>query len=58
MGGLATALFLRGSGWSVEVFERADRLPATGTALGLWPTALGTTGPGARRPSGWCVPRG
>ncbi|WP_438270639.1 FAD-dependent oxidoreductase [Streptomyces platensis] len=28
IGGLATALFLRRSGWSVEVFERADRLPA------------------------------
>jgi len=40
IGGLATALFLRRSGWSVEVFERADHLPATGTALGLWPTAL------------------
>jgi 2-polyprenyl-6-methoxyphenol hydroxylase-like FAD-dependent oxidoreductase len=41
IGGLATVLFLRRSGWSVEVFERADRLPAAGTALGLWPTALG-----------------
>ncbi|MER6845847.1 FAD-dependent oxidoreductase [Streptomyces platensis] len=40
IGGLATALFLRRSGWSVEVFERADQLPAAGTALGLWPTAL------------------
>ncbi|WP_148589638.1 FAD-dependent monooxygenase [Streptomyces sp. WAC01526] len=41
IGGLATALSLRESGWSVDVFERARSLPAAGTALGLWPTALG-----------------
>ncbi|MFI1495988.1 FAD-dependent monooxygenase [Streptomyces platensis] len=41
IGGLATALALRRSGWSAEVFERAGRLPAAGTALGLWPPALG-----------------
>ncbi|MGW8552701.1 FAD-dependent oxidoreductase [Streptomyces tubercidicus] len=51
IGGLATALALRRSGWSVEVFERARHLPETGTALGLWPTALGaldTLGVGAQ----------
>ncbi|MGW7252121.1 FAD-dependent oxidoreductase [Streptomyces decoyicus] len=41
IGGLATALSLRKSGWSVDVFERARRLPTSGTALGLWPAALG-----------------
>lgn len=40
IGGLAAALHLREGGWSVDVFERARRLPATGTALGLWPGAL------------------
>ncbi|MFD5399175.1 NAD(P)-binding protein [Streptomyces sp. NPDC127097] len=30
IGGLATALLLRGSGRPVEVFERAGRLPAAG----------------------------
>ncbi|MEV5599652.1 FAD-dependent monooxygenase [Streptomyces sp. NPDC052496] len=40
IGGLATALHLRAGGWSVDVFERARRLPAAGTALGLWPGAL------------------
>ncbi|RSO51185.1 2-polyprenyl-6-methoxyphenol hydroxylase [Streptomyces sp. WAC 06725] len=51
IGGLATALHLRSGGWSVDVFERARALPATGTALGLWPAALAaldTLGVGAR----------
>src|SRR4051812_21541884 len=40
IGGLATAIALRTAGWSVEVFERGSGLPTTGTALGLWPSAL------------------
>ncbi|MFG2831329.1 FAD-dependent monooxygenase [Streptomyces sp. NPDC048434] len=51
IGGLATALSLRSSGWSVDVFERAGRLPTAGTGIGLWPAALGaldTLGVGAR----------
>lgn len=40
IGGLAAALHLRGHGWDVEIRERADALPPTGTALGMWPSAL------------------
>lgn len=40
IGGLATAIALRAGGWQVEVRERADAAPSTGTALGLWPSAL------------------
>ncbi|KAA2255945.1 NAD(P)-binding protein [Solihabitans fulvus] len=40
IGGLAAAIHLRDRGWHVEVFERSTALPATGTALGLWPGAL------------------
>ncbi|QNG20828.1 FAD-dependent oxidoreductase [Rhodococcus triatomae] len=38
--GLCAAAYLRARGWDVTVFERADRLPATGTALGMWPSAV------------------
>lgn len=38
--GLATAIGLQTAGWEVQVFERADSLPTTGTALGIWPSAL------------------
>jgi 2-polyprenyl-6-methoxyphenol hydroxylase-like FAD-dependent oxidoreductase len=40
IGGLATAARLRMHDWDVRVLERADGLPETGTALGLWPAAL------------------
>ena len=40
IGGLATAVRLRIHGWNVVVYERAAALPAAGTALGLWPSAL------------------
>lgn len=40
IGGLATAIGLRRAGWRVTVFERQDAIPATGTALGIWPAAL------------------
>ena len=40
IGGLATASLLTQQGWDVEVFERATSLPATGTALGMWPEAM------------------
>ncbi|NUT36559.1 MAG: NAD(P)-binding protein [Hamadaea sp.] len=40
IGGLATAIGLRAAGWDVTVFERADRLPETGTGLGMWPSAM------------------
>src|SRR6476661_3249694 len=40
IGGLAVARYLSRAGWHVEVFERADSLPASGTALGMWPQAL------------------
>ncbi|GIH07133.1 FAD-dependent oxidoreductase [Rhizocola hellebori] len=40
IGGLATAAALATTGWQVEVFERAPRLPDTGTGLGIWPNAL------------------
>jgi 2-polyprenyl-6-methoxyphenol hydroxylase-like FAD-dependent oxidoreductase len=40
IGGLATAARLRMDGWDVRVLERADGLPETGTALGLWPAAI------------------
>ncbi|MDF0532477.1 NAD(P)/FAD-dependent oxidoreductase [Tsukamurella sp. 8F] len=51
IGGLALAGFLDAQGWNVEVFERAPALPATGTALGMWPEAmdvLNRLGAGAR----------
>ncbi|MFZ2176405.1 MAG: FAD-dependent monooxygenase [Rhodococcus sp. (in: high G+C Gram-positive bacteria)] len=40
IGGLAIASYLVGRGWHVEVFERSEHLPASGTALGMWPQAL------------------
>lgn len=40
VGGLAAAVGLRADGWDVEVRERAPGLPETGTALGMWPSAL------------------
>ncbi|MEU0195760.1 FAD-dependent monooxygenase [Streptomyces afghaniensis] len=40
IGGLATAVHLRSSGWNVEVRERAPAPPGTGTSVGLWPAAL------------------
>lgn len=40
IGGLAIANYLVQHGWSVDVFERSASLPATGTALGMWPEAL------------------
>ena len=40
IGGLTTAARLRAAGWDVRVLERADSLPDTGTALGLWPAAM------------------
>ncbi|WP_199432340.1 FAD-dependent monooxygenase [Qaidamihabitans albus] len=50
IGGLAAAIHLRDHGWEAEIFERAAGLPATGTALGMWPgalAALDTLGVGA-----------
>lgn len=40
IGGLTTAIGLIRAGWQVEVYERGTALPATGTALGIWPGAL------------------
>jgi 2-polyprenyl-6-methoxyphenol hydroxylase-like FAD-dependent oxidoreductase len=40
IGGLATAIGLQTAGWRVTVYERAAALPTTGTALGIWPSAL------------------
>ncbi|RKN41412.1 FAD-dependent monooxygenase [Micromonospora endolithica] len=40
VGGLALAGGLHRAGWAVTVFERADALPAVGTGLGIWPSAL------------------
>lgn len=40
IGGLAAAIALGQDGWQVTVHERDTDLPHTGTALGLWPTAL------------------
>lgn len=40
IGGLACAGHLCRNGWQVEVRERAAGLPASGTALGMWPGAL------------------
>ncbi|MFJ8076795.1 FAD-dependent monooxygenase [Streptomyces sp. NPDC096176] len=40
IGGLATAVHLHANGWDVDVRERAAGLPETGTALGMWPSAL------------------
>ncbi len=39
IGGLAAAAALCRSGWHVDVYERSATLPATGTALGMWPSA-------------------
>ena len=41
IGGLTVANALVRRGWHVDVFERAPSLPETGTALGIWPEALG-----------------
>ncbi|WP_229074349.1 FAD-dependent monooxygenase [Actinoplanes sp. DH11] len=40
IGGLAAAIALRRADWRVTVRERDAALPATGTALGMWPAAL------------------
>src|SRR5688500_3868874 len=40
IGGLASAIALRQHGWRVTVYERDAEIPATGTALGMWPAAL------------------
>lgn len=40
VGGLAVANGLLRAGWTVTVFERAGRLPPSGTGLGIWPSAL------------------
>ncbi|MEV0840741.1 FAD-dependent oxidoreductase [Actinocatenispora sera] len=40
IGGLTAAIALRRAGWQVTGYERAEELPATGTALGIWPAAL------------------
>ncbi|GIF39351.1 FAD-dependent monooxygenase [Actinoplanes xinjiangensis] len=40
IGGLAAAIALGNDGWQVTVHERDAALPATGTALGMWPAAL------------------
>lgn len=40
VGGLTAAIALRRAGWQVTGYERVDALPATGTALGIWPAAL------------------
>ena len=40
IGGLVAAARLRGAGWDVRVAERAEALPETGTALGLWSAAM------------------
>ncbi len=41
IGGLTAANHLTRAGWQVRVHERAETLPVTGTALGMWPAALG-----------------
>lgn len=38
--GLATAVALRKTGWTVSVYERADAPISGGTALGMWPEAM------------------
>jgi 2-polyprenyl-6-methoxyphenol hydroxylase-like FAD-dependent oxidoreductase len=40
IGGLASAIALSRAGWDVAVHERAPELPASGTALGIWPEAV------------------
>jgi 2-polyprenyl-6-methoxyphenol hydroxylase-like FAD-dependent oxidoreductase len=40
IGGLASALALRATGWRVEVFERAADLKAVGAGLALWTNGL------------------
>ncbi|WGW13926.1 FAD-dependent monooxygenase [Saxibacter everestensis] len=40
VGGLTAANFLVRAGWEVSIFERAASLPTTGTALGMWPSAM------------------
>ncbi|OLT39976.1 2-polyprenyl-6-methoxyphenol hydroxylase [Saccharomonospora sp. CUA-673] len=40
IGGLTAAISLRRAGLDVTVFERAATPPATGTGLGIWPSAL------------------
>ncbi|MEU4239609.1 FAD-dependent oxidoreductase [Actinoplanes sp. NPDC026619] len=40
IGGLTTAVALHRMGWRVTVHERQTTTPSTGTALGIWPSAL------------------
>ncbi|WP_225735072.1 FAD-dependent monooxygenase [Pseudoclavibacter endophyticus] len=40
IGGLAAGRALRAVGWQVDILERAEGLPRTGTALGMWPEAI------------------
>lgn len=38
--GLAAGRALQDDGWDVTLYERADGLPSSGTALGMWPEAM------------------
>ena len=40
IGGLALGRALKADGWRVEIHERTQGLPSTGTALGMWPEAM------------------
>ena len=40
IGGLATAIALRGAGLDVEIVERARELSEIGAAISIWPNAL------------------
>jgi 2-polyprenyl-6-methoxyphenol hydroxylase-like FAD-dependent oxidoreductase len=40
IGGLAAASAMHAHGWNVTLYEREPSLPETGTALGIWPSAL------------------
>lgn len=40
IGGLSTAIGLRGIGWDVEVLERAERFAPVGAGITLWPNAV------------------
>ncbi|PFG29283.1 FAD-dependent oxidoreductase [Paramicrobacterium agarici] len=42
--GLAVGRALLQDGWDVTLYERADGLPPTGTALGMWPEAMAALG--------------
>jgi 2-polyprenyl-6-methoxyphenol hydroxylase-like FAD-dependent oxidoreductase len=42
--GLAVGRALLDDGWGVTLYERAEGLPAAGTALGMWPEAMAALG--------------